>query len=275
MERKLVKQGRNALTITLPAAWIKEKGLGVGDVVDVQEHNNELLIRTPTQQKRREIEINAHNMDSSMILHSTLGAYIQGYDRITLINTTKHAIRHFKKEFIGMVLEEHTATKLVWGSVISIPQNTLESLIRRILHQLASMTEELERITQNKSSPADIKTQEQLLDSTIYFCQRYLNKYENRQHAYQYFLLLSTIEAAGDQLSHIAKFIENDKALGTLIHKNTQTYASAVANKDLPKLSRILKQFRDGIRTKTFAQGIAYAYAETLYNNIGYLFGKD
>jgi len=44
MERKLVKQGRNALTVTLPAKWLKFRRLEAGDSVFFDEKDDGILI---------------------------------------------------------------------------------------------------------------------------------------------------------------------------------------------------------------------------------------
>ena len=48
MRRKLVKQGVNALTVTLPAKWIEKKGLKAGDEIDVVEEENKIEIYSDT-----------------------------------------------------------------------------------------------------------------------------------------------------------------------------------------------------------------------------------
>ena len=58
MRRKLVKQGDNALTITLPAAWTRVHQLTPGNEVDVRQEGQELILSSePAEQKTAEIMI--------------------------------------------------------------------------------------------------------------------------------------------------------------------------------------------------------------------------
>lgn len=39
MKRKIIKQGHNTLTVTLPSEWTKKLQLGAGDEVDIIENS--------------------------------------------------------------------------------------------------------------------------------------------------------------------------------------------------------------------------------------------
>ena len=44
MKRKIIKQGHNTLTVTLPSKWVKKLNLTADDEVDIIEKENSLLI---------------------------------------------------------------------------------------------------------------------------------------------------------------------------------------------------------------------------------------
>ena len=44
MKRKIIKQGHNTLTITLPSEWVKKLNLSAGDEIDLVEDNSSLYI---------------------------------------------------------------------------------------------------------------------------------------------------------------------------------------------------------------------------------------
>ena len=44
MKRKIIRQGHNTLTITLPTDWAKKLNLNAGDEVDLIEDNSSLVI---------------------------------------------------------------------------------------------------------------------------------------------------------------------------------------------------------------------------------------
>ncbi|MGV8169112.1 MAG: AbrB/MazE/SpoVT family DNA-binding domain-containing protein, partial [Candidatus Nanoarchaeia archaeon] len=57
MERKLVKQGQNALTVTLPAKWLKQKGLKAGGSVFLEVENNSVVVKSSVKSQKKEMTI--------------------------------------------------------------------------------------------------------------------------------------------------------------------------------------------------------------------------
>lgn len=46
MKRRIIKQGHNTLTVTLPSAWVKDLNIHAGDEIDLVEEANGLLLTT-------------------------------------------------------------------------------------------------------------------------------------------------------------------------------------------------------------------------------------
>ncbi|MFC1753843.1 hypothetical protein ACFL96_10710 [Thermoproteota archaeon] len=271
MERKLVKQGRNALTVTLPAKWLKNKGLEAGDNVYISERSKDLLVSTQLTSAKKEIEMDLQGRDRSVIYHAVQGKYIEGYDKITFIHDNPQVAQEQVKSLLGMIVELHTPTKTVLKSIIAVPEDDFKALMQRAAHILLQQARTLQAMTEGKAKLKDVQNEEELLDFNLLYCLRYLNKYETGKHCYKYFLLCSTMEAGGDGISEVAKFIGTDKQLAEKIVKGIEDYTKCLFTKDLQKTYTALKAFRNKIGTKTFAEGLAYSLAETLYNYIGFL----
>lgn len=274
MERKLVKQGRNALTVTLPAKWLQEKGLTAGDSIFVDERNTELLITTARKTAKSSVTIDLTGCDTSMIFHSIIAKYIQGHDTIIIIHDCPKAMQDLARRFIGMVVEESTATKVVLKSIISVPEENFEAVLRRAAHIFVQQAKSIQALTHKEAEFEQVKNNEKLLDDHLMYCLRYLNKYETRQHQYRYFLVCATMELAADQMSRIARHIGNDKELAAIIVKGIEEYVKALFSNDFKKLYSSLRAFRNSIGTKSFVDGLAYSLAEILYNYLGYISEK-
>lgn len=270
MERKLVKQGRNALTLTLPAGWLKEHGLEAGDVVNVEETNQQLLVGTTTKTIIKTIELDVRGDERHLIFHRVLGAYLEGYDTLFILHDDPALIQEFSKGLIGMITEEQTAQRTILQSIIAVPKDDFDKLFMRTIHQFNQHAKQLIEVAEKKLSYQHYKIRERELDNTIYYCWRYLSKYHHIKHAYQYFLLLETLEAAADQLGNIAKH-KLTKPLAEQLVKGTENYTTYLLKHDFKKLYTTLRSFRNALPRNTFTAGLAYAYAETLYNNMGYL----
>lgn len=275
MERKLVRQGRNALTVTLPAPWLKNRCLSAGDSVFVSERNQELVIGARLTAPRLEGTADVRDCERSMIYHILLAKYIEGYDTIVVLHNNAKLIQEVAKSLLGMIIEEHTPARTTLKSVIAVPEENFLAVLRRAAHILVQQAKTMQALTVHKARVDDVKAQEELLDYNLRYCLRYLNKYENREHAYKYFLLCTTLELAGDEVSAIAKEIRKDAQLAQIIAKGIEEYTECLFKNDLKKLYIGLRAFRSSIGKKTFAQGIAHTLAETLYNDIGYVVQQE
>jgi len=273
MERKLVKQGRNALTITPPAAWLKEQRLNAGDSVFLEENNQQITIKSERLRPKEEITIDVKDCERGLIYHQILAKYIEGYDTIIVLHNNPTLLQEVIESLLGMIIEEHTPTRTVFRSIIAVPEENFSAVLRRATFILLQQARTLLAITEKKAALEQLKAEEKLLDYNILYCLRYLNKYEDKKHAYRYFLLCSTIEQAGDHLSTLGKEIGNNKELAQNINRIINDYISFLFKQDLEKVYTTLKSFRKSLPKKTFQEGIAFALAESLYNYLGYIIG--
>jgi len=275
MERRLVRQGRNAITMTLPAVWVKSHGLKAGDAVQVEPKNTELVITTSRTAPSSAATIDGSSLEESMVWHVLNGKYIEGYDTITILHPPASLPQKVSGHLLGMIVEEQTPSKVVIKSIIVVPEDNFEALFRRIMHMFVRQSALLIDLTERKVSLDGIKEQERLLDANVYYALRFLSKYENHAHAYRFFLLCSIIEEAADQLSSIAKFIGKDRRLAMDIHRHVEVYSKCLFSKDLLLLYTSLRSFRNAHKSKSFVDGLVYSFADCLYNNIGYLLAVD
>ena len=271
MERKLVKQGRNALTVTLPARWLQDKGLKAGESVFINERDKDLVVSSKLGATKTEITLNLNGYDKTMIFHLVIAKYIEGYDTIILLHGNPPGLLEISKSLLGMIVEEHTHTRTLFKSIIAVPEENFNAVLRRATYILLQQAKTLKAITEGKATIEDIKAEERLLDNNILYCLRYLNKYENRSHAYRYFLICSTIELAADQINSISKYIGKNKELADAIVNGIEQYVKLLFSNDFKKMYTSLRAFRSSIGDKTFVDGLARSLAEDLYNYIGFI----
>lgn len=271
MQRKLVKQGNNALTLTLPATWVHKKGLVAGDTVDVQEQNTNLVVRIGLRAQKKKATINVKGESFNSLWHILNGKYIEGYDEMTLIHDSPVDIERIAREMIGVVIEEHSDTRTIIRNIAAVPEENFDALLRRSGHLLVQEAKVLEEVAAGKATLKELKSIENLLNSTVSYCMRYLNKYATSEHAYNQFLLVTTIEEAGDILKTIGRHIGRRKKLAKDIRQIVETYDALMFKREYNQLFTKLRSFRDNLRTDSFIDGLAFWLAEVLYDNLGYL----
>lgn len=271
MERKLVKQGRNALTVTLPAKWLQTKGLKAGDSIFITERNRDLILASQLTSTKTEATLNVKDYEKSMIFHLIIAKYIEGYDTIILLHNNPAGLLDISKSLLGMIVEEHTSTKTIFKSIIAVPEENFNAVLRRATYILLQQAKTLKALTIGQATIEDINVEERLLDNNILYCLRYLNKYENKMHAYRYFLICATIELAADEINTISKYIGKDNKLADAIVNGIEQYVKLLFTNDFKKMYAALRIFKSSIGHKTFADGLAHSLAEDLYNYIGFI----
>ena len=83
MKRKVIKQGNDTLTITLPREWTKSYGIKAGDEIHLERRGNTLILSTDKLfsfgRKSRDIS-NLKSVLPLVLLH----LYRKGYDEVEL-----------------------------------------------------------------------------------------------------------------------------------------------------------------------------------------------
>lgn len=260
MERKLVKQGVNTLTVTLPAKWVQKNNLLPGDVIQLTQEENKITITSNKEQKEKRIEKALPNNEIKYIWHNIIGHYIQGYDYIHFT----YQASEFKYEHIlpGFLLEKQTRTEIILRSIVKQPEE--QDNLRRILHLFVEHAQLLEQ----GKSVQEIKEHESILDQQINYALRLLNKYNKER--YQQFLILNTIELASDQLTLIGKHLQEKKRAQELSNI-TKEFVTYFLKKDSKNLYTVLRSAKKENKKKDFVDGLIYTYIEILYDNIGFL----
>lgn len=271
-ERKLVKQGRNALTMTLPASWIQKNNLTEKDVVHIEEVQNQIVVKTNNEKQLKEISLNFENITLRVALHLVLSSYIQGYDRIIInYNNLNLANRVSNMNLLGLIIEEQTENTLILKDMIQVPQDNFKQLFRRSCTLLIQHSKELHKLTSQKTTKDDVKRTERILDQNLFYCMRYINKYENIDESHKKFLLISTIEEIGDIISKMRLYITNEQTLTKNLIELIEIYVQSILLKDFNKIHKALKQFKDNINKQTFVEGLAFSTGEIMKNYLGYL----
>src|SRR3989338_7463517 len=85
MKRRIIKQGRNTLTMTLPCHWTKLLNLKVGDELDVLEKGSTLLVNGENGPQEKCAVIDITTFTIPLIWRFFQGAYRSGCDEIRIL----------------------------------------------------------------------------------------------------------------------------------------------------------------------------------------------
>jgi len=145
MHRKLVKQGVNALTVTLPYRWIKENSLQAGNDVEIDTDGQLLIIRA-TEESEKEISINLTKKDKYKIMSFLSYAYITGYSKINLILKEKLSMSYINEivsVYTGLEVVEKNKEKVVIQSFFTGDAKQIEKLIIKMFQLNKTLLKEI------------------------------------------------------------------------------------------------------------------------------------
>lgn len=85
MKRRIIRQGHNTLTITLPAEWTKKLNINAGDEVDIVENSGSLLINGKQHNGFKSTILDITGLRIPMVWRFFQSAYREGYDEIKVV----------------------------------------------------------------------------------------------------------------------------------------------------------------------------------------------
>ncbi len=242
MKRKIIKQGHNTLTITLPTDWARKFNLQAGKEIDLVEKENGLFISSEKQGESKRAEINISDMNIPTIWKYFMAVYREGYDEVLVKfemdeldnpykffaqhkldlrygkkrerGTIFEALQGFVNRFIGFEIVEHGKNYIVVREMGELTSKEFDNSLRKIFLILQEMSEEtLEAIkTNNPKILMHIHDVDVNLDKFHDYCIRILNKTANKEQRKSQ-LLFSTLyllELVGDEFKNISHHLVKD-----------------------------------------------------------------
>ncbi|MFH1586132.1 MAG: AbrB/MazE/SpoVT family DNA-binding domain-containing protein [archaeon] len=248
MKRKIIRQGHNTMTITLPSDWIKKFNLVPGDEIDVSEVNNELVVSTEGNNgEERKTTIDITNFRMPLLWRFFQGPYREGYDEITIkfdpnkeyqsayhyyttqfdyANIGEHvpkkpAIDHlqtFVDRFIGMEIIETGKDHCVIREMGEVSPKEFENSLRRIFLVILQLFDRLIEIMEDKDKRGthickEIHTMDLNVDRFVDYCSRIMNKRKDMLTDNKKSLIFSTLyilELVGDEMKYVGKHLAKD-----------------------------------------------------------------
>ncbi len=248
MKRKVIKQGHNTLTITLPSKWAMNYGVKPGDEIDVVEQEKSLVINTDGNGAiPSSTTIDISNLSSPLIWRYILSAYRAGYDeiRVTGIGTGKKSVysafsyntldylKDSKQSricglnlspmetvsavvnrLIGVEIIDQKSNQCIIKEMSDVTDKEFGNALRRIFILLQTETESIKNGFSGKTDDLKaIHLVDTNLDRFEDFCFRVLNKkgYSIMRKTNTMHSLIFTLEMLGDELKKIAIHMLEDR----------------------------------------------------------------
>ena len=245
MKRKIIKQGHSALTITLPAEWVKKVGLQAGKEVDLVERENTLIINGQEKKEEKSATIDITNFTVPLLWRFFQAAYRAGCDEIKVVfdprkKEYEDAFHYYTAQFdysnfgekmppkpplmmiqplvdrfMGMGIMESGKDYCVVREIGELTTKEFSNSLRRIFLVLIELFDRvIGAIKNNETGDAklckEIHTIDLNIDKFVDYCCRILNKKPNSFPDDKKMLLFSTLfilELLGDEFKYMGKHL--------------------------------------------------------------------
>ncbi|MFC1727969.1 AbrB/MazE/SpoVT family DNA-binding domain-containing protein [Nanoarchaeota archaeon] len=216
MERKLIKQGGGGYTIYLPKKWVDEMKLKAGNLINIEQAENELVISPRKIKTKTSTEVKVTGLTESSIRTILTNTYRLGYDKVTV---------SFEKEKQFKIINNVVKTRLLGFEIIKKEQNNciienitepssdqFNVLLQKILYNITELIKITEQRLTNKAPIEDYEETEARIQQYDNFCRRVIAKKQiTEKNAQLYWAFLTLIIHAQREVYHINRFLDKNK----------------------------------------------------------------
>ncbi len=249
MKRRIIKQGHNTLTMTLPSEWAKKLNMHAGDEVDVNEDSGSLVINGKQNGEGKKTVIDINDLSIPMLWRFFQSAYREGYDEIRLIyDASKRSyegaynyyasqfeysrmgekpiekpalnmIQELVDRFIGIAIIDHGEGYCTIKEMGELTSKEFDNSLRRIFLLILELFDKVIDLLENNSIGdisvcKTIHTMDINIDRFIDYCCRINNKIKDSSFQKNKPIMFSTLfllELLGDEFKYIGNHLAKSK----------------------------------------------------------------
>lgn len=230
MKRKIVAQGNQSLTLTLPIKWVREQQLKPGEEIEVSQQGSELILSKEGRKKGGTVRISvtAATNNSKLLRSLILGAYRSGADEIEVrfetlelidrdlgrVKTIKY-VQDMVNTLIGVSIVEQTKNFCRIKDITGSSEEEFDNIFRRTFLLILSIAEQSIKAFTEKDKEAleDVPLIYDSIRKFIEYSMRLLGKYEYKEHesASHFYSIVTCFEDISDAYRHLTKHFATAK----------------------------------------------------------------
>ncbi|HIH23916.1 TPA: phosphate uptake regulator PhoU [Candidatus Woesearchaeota archaeon] len=233
MKRRVVQHGPSTLTVSLPAQWVKERGIEKGDDLEIEHHRRGLLISAKRAKKNDVKHINAFG--THPITGKAFAAlYKYGYNEIIIHYTHPDELHYLhtiiNNGYIGFEIINETKTSVHIKKISEPQQEEFRLLFRRMAFFLLSVADDTHHAAQDHDidSYRKLVLRDENINKLADVCRRIVNtgsqtEYKSDTALYH---IIEQLEKIGDHYKDLNRTLIDCQAplpapvLGLLLEAN-------------------------------------------------------
>ena len=258
MRRKLIKQGNQSYTVTVPIKWIREHSLKDNAELEVNSENSSITFSLPKDVERHisKVEINLNGYGEKSIKNILYQKYRKGYDQISLTFQEEEQLSIIKKvvhkTILGFEIVEIKNNICTIQNISEPSKEKFSVILRKIFITIKEEGKEIMQDIQDNNKNK-LKTREEskhMIDTYTNFCRRLIikEKIEGQKNSYSLMAIVSQLSLIYHSYFYMYKYYcENNnvklcnktKEVITLLDKMFNLFYESFYQKDLKKANEI------------------------------------
>ncbi|MFW6233205.1 MAG: PhoU domain-containing protein [Nanoarchaeota archaeon] len=214
MQRKLVQQGNSTLMVSLPSIWLKNNNLKKGNLIELEEIRNNIIISSNKSEIKKISKINISEKDLP-IRRILLSLYEQGIDEIDLEFPQELIIEIEKivNQLIGYEIIKQEKKYCKIQDITKSSEDDLHIITRRLFLLTKNMFDDAINAIKNndKELIKHIEYRDIDINKFSYYAKRLINK-NNNIDKIKYYQTVESLEFIGDELKRLFWHIIKNKS---------------------------------------------------------------
>tara|TARA_Y100000034_G_C6907887_1_gene421903 strand:- start:5724 stop:6662 length:939 start_codon:yes stop_codon:yes gene_type:complete len=223
MRRKIIKQGNNSYTFTLPIQWIREEKLENGGEVEINQEDNRLIIGIPKDLRRPDssITLNLDDYNERTIRNILNQTYRKGYDQIILNFKDKKQVEDIKditrNTLLGFEVVGEKDKKCIVQNIAEPSGERFNVILRKIFFLIKTEGEDILQDFKNKKIN-NLKERNNIknsIDNYTNFCRRMIikDRIGGTKNSYLMMIIVSRLSLIHHGYYYMYKFASSNKKL--------------------------------------------------------------
>ncbi|MBT4716623.1 hypothetical protein HOB85_01490 [Candidatus Woesearchaeota archaeon] len=227
MRRKIIKQGNNSYTLTLPIKWIRQLNLDKESELEIEESQHKLTLTPSGKQKRIEKatefhftkkEFNIPGLKHRHVQRVIAAAYKAGFDSIKITTDHPPVLDYIEKRinyFMGIEVVDRGENYCLIKNLVAGLDEEFDTVFRRaflITNRIGK--ESLELIKRNKHKElTNLNSLEQTNNKITDFCKKLLavKDYKEPKKTKYIYALTAENERLVDEFKYIFDYLAENK----------------------------------------------------------------
>lgn len=163
-ERRLQKIGSSVL-MSLPAEWIKTLGLKKGDILSIENNDDNSITIFPASDKNsqtKEIAIHLSDLSHDKLINQIYGAYLLGYDFIKIVGKTqidfnnREIVKKAMRNLIGLEIVDEDGLNMTIQFLLDAHSMNISKILKQMSSIVSGMHRDIVNAMKTRDTDIDL-----------------------------------------------------------------------------------------------------------------------